>query len=178
MVKETHTKGGYLFALAILPFINTQFLDKYDFIYKFILILIYIYFASVGALFPDIDMRGSCISKRFPRLYKLFGKKFKHRGFTHSLICLLLLSYIFEFIIYYTDSNIVFLCACSGFIVGYFSHLCLDLITKEGIELFYPLTINFSILPIKTSSKMEKWICKALNFAVIFLIGLRFYIFI
>ncbi|HHQ5613182.1 TPA: hypothetical protein ACSRFC_004142 [Clostridioides difficile] len=54
--------------------------------------------------------------------------------------------------------------------------MCLDLITKEGIELFYPITINISLLPIKTNSKTEKFISKLLNFIVIFLIGYQFYI--
>lgn len=178
MVKETHAKGGYIFALLFLPFINNKFLYEYDSIYKSILLAVYIYFAYIGSLFPDIDMRSSYISKRFPGVYKHFGKKFRHRSFTHSLIFIAILCYIFEVFVTYTHGNIVFICLSSGFIVGYLSHLCLDLITKEGIEVFYPLTINFSLLPIKTSSKTEKFICKALNFLVIFLIGYRFYIII
>lgn len=177
MVKETHIKGGYLFALFAIPFVNDRYLEPYDNIYKVILLLIYIYFAYLGSLFPDIDMRGSYISKRLPLLYKSFGKKFRHRSFTHSLVSVSILSYILELLIYYTQDNIVFLCVSCGFIIGYISHICLDLITKEGVEIFYPLTINFSILPIKTSSKTEKLFAKALNFAVIFLLGYRFYIF-
>ncbi|MEG1022695.1 MAG: metal-dependent hydrolase, partial [Myroides sp.] len=77
MVKETHTKGGYIFALILLPFINTTILNGYDIVYKFILISVYIYFAYIGSLFPDIDMRGSYISKRFPAIHRCFGKKLK-----------------------------------------------------------------------------------------------------
>lgn len=176
MVKETHIKGGHIFALLVLPFINNKFLDGYPIIYKFILLAIYIYFSYLGALFPDIDMRGSYISKRYPILYKKIGSKFKHRGFTHSLIFISFLCYIFDLLIKFTDSNIVFLCLSSGFIVGYISHLCLDIITKEGIQVFYPICINFSLLPIKTSSKSEKIIYKMLNFIFIFLLGYRFYI--
>lgn len=178
MVKDTHIKGGYLFALLAIPFVNNKYLEPYGNIYKIILLLVYIYFAYLGSLFPDIDMRGSYISKKFPLLHKSIGKKFRHRGFTHSLISVSMLSYTLELLIYYTQNNIVFLCASSGFVVGYVSHICLDLITKEGVEIFYPLSINFSILPIKTSSKTEKLFAKALNFAVIFLLGYRFYIFI
>lgn len=175
MVKETHTKGGYLFALLVLPFINIQFLDDIDVVYKTILILIYIYFAYLGSIFPDIDMKGSYVSKRFPIIYKSLGKRFRHRSFTHSLISLSLIRYISEILIYFTLDNIVFICISSGFFVGYLSHICLDLLTKEGVEIFYPITINFSILPIKTNSKLEKLFCKALNFIVIFLLGYRFY---
>ncbi|MBO3442940.1 metal-dependent hydrolase [Clostridium sp. CCUG 7971] len=176
MVKETHIKGGYIFALLALPFINNKFLVGYDLIYKLILISIYIYFSYIGSLFPDIDMRGSYISKRYPILYKKIGSKFKHRGFTHSLIFISFLCYIFGLLVKFSDNNIVFLCLYNGFIIGYISHLCLDIITKEGIQIFYPICINFSLLPIKTSSKCEKIICKALNFVFIFLLGYRFYI--
>ncbi|MGL6107279.1 metal-dependent hydrolase [Romboutsia sp.] len=176
MVKETHAKGSYIFALLALPFVDNNFLNNYDVLYKLILVLVYLYFSYAGCLFPDIDLKNSYISKAHPLLYKLFGSKFRHRSFTHSLLFLYLLSYLFDILVKATDNNITFICISSGFLVGYLSHLCLDLITKEGIELFYPVTINFSILPIKTSSKSEKIIYKALNFIFIFLIGYRFYI--
>lgn len=176
MVKETHTKGGYIFALLAFPYLYKTFLNNYSVFYKAILLLIYTYFAYIGSLYPDIDMRGSYISKRYPIIYKYFGSRFRHRSFTHSLIFISLLAYGFNFLIKSTDSNIVFICVSCGFLVGYLSHLVLDLLTKEGIEIFYPITINFSFLPIKTNSKTEKLICKALNFIVIFLLGYRFYI--
>lgn len=176
MTKETHLKGGYITALLILPSLYNNFLLEYDFIYRIILLLVYLYFAKFGALVNDIDMRGSHISRRFPAIYKLFGKRFRHRGFTHSLIFVILVAISSSFIIEYTDSNIVFICLFAGLLAGIMSHICLDLITKEGIELFYPLKTNFSILPIKTSSKTEKLINKLLSVLVIFLIGYRFYI--
>ena len=71
------------------------------------------------------------------------------------------------FIVKYTDNNIVFISSFSGLIVGCFSHIILDLFTKEGVELLYPIDINFSLMPIKTNSKTEKLICKVLNFIVI-----------
>ena len=75
-----------------------------------------------------------------------------------------------------SDNNVVFTCIFSGILAGVISHIILDLITKEGVELFYPISINFSILPIKTSSKTEKNINKFLSLLVIFLIGYRFYL--
>lgn len=178
MVKETHTKGGYLFALLALPFIDNEYLSNYEFIYKLILLIIYTYFAYIGSLIPDIDIRGSYASKIFPKIYKLFGSKFRHRSFTHSILFLYLLCYLSNIILKYTDNNIVFISSFSGLIIGCFSHIVLDLFTKEGVELLYPIDINFSLLPIKTNSKTEKLICKVLNFIVIFLIGYRFYILI
>ncbi|SCI25629.1 metal-dependent hydrolase [Romboutsia sp. Marseille-P6047] len=178
MTKETHTKGGYIFALLSLPLIYNNYILKYNFYYRIILLLIYIYFSYFGSLLPDIDMRGSYISKRFPFVYKKIGKHLKHRGFTHSLLFLSVLYFLSDLLLKYTDNNIVFICLCAGIIIGSMSHICLDLLTKEGVELFYPITINFSILSIKTSSKLEKNICKFLNLVVIFLLGYRFYILI
>ena len=152
MVKETHTKGGYLLALLALPFIDNEYLSSYEPVYKFILLFIYMYFSYIGSIIPDIDMRGSCASKT--------------------------LCYLSSLILKYTDNNIVFISSFSGLIIGCFSHMILDLFTKEGIELLYPIDINFSLMPIKTNSKTEKLICKVLSFIVIFLLGYRFYILI
>ncbi|WP_442876786.1 metal-dependent hydrolase [Eisenbergiella porci] len=41
-------------------------------------------------------MKGSYISKRFPIIYKLFGKRFKHRGFTHSLLFIGVIAFLFQ----------------------------------------------------------------------------------
>ena len=178
MTKETHTRGGYIFALLALPFVYDNYLLNYNFYYKVILLIIYGYFATYGALLPDIDMRSSYISKRFPLLYKVFGKRQKHRGFTHSLLFLGLLSLLGDLLLKLTDNNIVFTCLYCGILIGSISHIFLDLLTKEGVELFYPLGLNFSILPIKTNSKLEKKIYKFLNLFTIFLLGYRFYMLI
>ena len=176
MIKETHIKGGYILSLLTLSFINDKYLYEYNIIYKVILIFIYIYFSYFGSLFPDLDMRGSYISKRFPTLYKKFGSKLKHRGFTHSLIFIYALCYLSDLLVEYSNNNVVFICLCSGFIIGYISHIVLDIITKEGVQLFYPICVNLSLLPIKTSSKVEKLIYKILNFIFIFLLGYKFYV--
>ena len=176
MVKETHTRGGYLFGLLYLPFIYNKYLSNYEPIYRFILLIIYIYFAYFGSLTPDIDMRGSFASKTFPKIYKILGSKFRHRSFTHSLLFLYLLCHLSTIILKYTDNNIIFISSFSGLIVGCFSHMILDLFTKEGVELLYPIGINFSLLSIKTSSKAEKLVCKILNFIIIILLGYRLYL--
>lgn len=178
MTKETHSKGGHIFALLALPSIYNMYISKYNLIYQLILLFIYVYFSNTGALICDIDMKGSYISKKLTLLHKIIGKRLRHRGFTHSFLFMGILTYIAELFLIYSDNNIVFLCAFSGLITGAFSHICLDLFTKEGVELLYPLRINFSILPIKTSSRLEKNICKVLHLLVVFLLGYRFYLFI
>ena len=176
MTKETHSKGGYIVGLLLLPYIYNTFLVSYNLSYRIVLLFIYAYFTHLGSLISDIDMRGSYISKRFPIIYKLFGKRFKHRSFTHSLIFVGLIIVIGDIFVISSNDNIVFTCIFSGLLAGVISHICLDLITKEGVELFYPVRINFSILPIKTSSKTEKLISKWLSILIVFLIGYRFYL--
>ena len=87
--------------------------------------------------------------KHFPKYISFFGSKFRHRSFTHSILFLYLLCYLSNIILKYTDNNIVFISSFSGLIVGCFSHIILDLFTKEGVELLYPIDINFSLMPIK-----------------------------
>lgn len=176
MTKETHSKGGYIVGLLLLPYIYNTFLMGYNLPYRIVLLFIYAYFTHFGSLLSDIDMRGSYISKRFPIMYKIFGKKFRHRSFTHSLIFVGLIAFIGDVVIISSNDNIVFTCIFSGLLAGVISHICLDLITKEGVELFYPVGINFSILPIKTSSRTERNISKVLNLLIVFLIGYRFYL--
>ena len=176
MTKETHSKGGYIIALLLLPYIYDTFMMEYTLSYRIVLLFIYAYFTYLGSLLCDIDMKGSYISKRFPIIYKLFGKRFKHRGFTHSLLFICVIAFLGDMVIVSSDNNVVFTCIFSGILAGVISHIILDLITKEGVELFYPISINFSILPIKTSSKTEKNINKFLSLLVIFLIGYRFYL--
>ena len=176
MTKETHSKGGYIIGLLLLPYIYKTFLLDYNLTYRIVLLFIYAYFTHFGALISDIDMKGSYISKRFPIIHKLFGKRFRHRGFTHSLLFVGIIAFIGNTITISSNDNIVFTCIFSGILAGVISHILLDIITKEGVELFYPVEINFSIHPIKTSSKTEKNFNKFLSLVVVFLIGYRFYL--
>lgn len=176
MTKETHSKGGYIVGLLLLPYVYNTFLLDYNLPYRIVLLFIYAYFTDLGSVLSDIDMRGSSISKRFPLIYKVFGKRFRHRSFTHSLVFVGLIALLGKLVVIISNNNIVFTCIFGGLLAGIISHIVLDLLTKEGVELLYPITINFSILPIKTSSRTEKAINKLLGLVVVFLIGYRFYL--
>lgn len=156
MTKQTHSSGGFLIAaFAIYPFI-IKFIENYNLPYKLLLIFLYFHFADLGSAFPDIDMKSSYVSKRYPFLSKYFGKNFKHRGFTHSIIFLLFLGIGCLALNYISQFNIVVHCITFGFYAGYGSHIVLDLFNLQGVELFYPCGINFKILNIKTNSNSEK----------------------
>ncbi|MBP1890544.1 inner membrane protein [Clostridium moniliforme] len=170
MTRETHSSGGFLIALTTLnPFIE-KFLIGFNKSYILLLMFVYLYSCHIGSFSPDIDMKSSYISKRHPLLSKYFGSKFKHRGFTHSLLFLIILFLICKILITKTNENVLVITICYGFLVGYISHLILDLITKEGIELLYPIKFNFKIFFIKTNSNGEKYFNKVLKLFIFVLV--------
>jgi inner membrane protein len=90
----------------------------------------FISFALMGALFPDIDIKA----------------KVKHRGFTHSLLCICLL---YPLIYYFTSSGALF------FTIGFISHLVLDMLTKRGIALFYPIKMRVGLKLFRTGGTVD-----------------------
>lgn len=171
MTSKTHSKGGIFFALIILNFFITKFLTSYNIMYQALLLALFFYFSYVGSLFPDIDQKGSTISRQLPILAKTFGAKCRHRGFTHSLLFMSILTLILGIVLYLCDFNIILFTIAFGFIAGNISHLILDLLTEDGIELFFPCKINFKIGFINTGSKVEKFITVLLKYGCYILIG-------
>lgn len=68
----------------------------------------------------------------------------RHRSFTHSILGLIL----FTAIIRLTIMEYGLFSMYKGFILGYISHLILDLFSSKGIRLFYPMKANIKF-PIK-----------------------------
>lgn len=95
----------------------------------------YIGLAALGALVPDIDKRGSMISRKFRLTSYVVSKSCGHRGIMHAPIVMTLL-WLFT-------STIVpsFWSVClTGLYVGIMSHIILDGLTPMGIPLLYPFT--------------------------------------
>lgn len=178
MTGSTHSKGGICFALILLNLFIVKIIPTYNFAYKILLVFFFFVGSYVGALFPDIDQKKSSISRALPFLAKTFGAKCRHRGFTHSLLCLGIFSLILFIISFLSEFNIIISSLCFGFVSGYISHLFLDLLTSDGIEIFYPCKTNFKLGFIKTGSKAEKFIDKFINFLTIALIGVNLYLLI
>jgi len=175
MTKQTHESGGFLIGvITIYPMILKN-LNNYLLIYQLLLIILYFRAVNIGSLFPDIDLKSSYISKRYPLISKSLGKKFKHRGFTHSLLCLIVLYIVYIFFIYISNWNVVIEILCYGFWFGYASHIFLDLFTHQGVELLFPLKININFLNLKTNSIGEKIFNKILK--ILYLLPLSYYIY-
>ncbi|MGL5755982.1 MAG: metal-dependent hydrolase [Paraclostridium sp.] len=175
MTKETHSSGGYLFAALTFSTFNSIYLNDYNILYKLILFATYFQFANLGALLPDLDTRKSYISKKWPYLSKFISKRCKHRGFTHSLLFLLILIECLKLIIIVGENNIILICMSYGILIGYSSHIILDAFTYEGVDLFFPLGFNIKFSRLKTSSKGERHIFKVLKFLSINLIFFNLY---
>lgn len=141
MTYKTHINFGILFAILTV-----------DYIYRdSSLIFVFIVISAISSLIPDIDHKKSIsYRKTYPILciilfsfllirYRVYILAItiswlilacltKHRTFTHSLLGMFLFCIPF----YNTELFIPML-------IGYASHLFADIITVDGISLFYPI---------------------------------------
>ncbi len=135
MMYYTHLAFGFLIALASLEFFNI----KNE--------LVFIFAALLFSIFPDIDEKRSKIGKKYKFASRIINFLFGHRGFFHSIYIPLILYFIF-----YSISVEIGIAV----LVGYFSHLFIDAMTRQGIRPLYPI-INRKINGfIKTNSLSEK----------------------
>ncbi len=100
---------------------------------------------TIGALLPDIDTAQSTIGRMLFPLSRWLERRLGHRGAVHSLCALLVLGV-----------TTVPLARVNRFwwfalLVGYFSHLLLDTLNKEGVPLFYPSPVR-AVMP-----KARRW---------------------
>lgn len=100
-----------------------------------------IFAAVLGALFPDIDTPESALGRRLP-FFSLLGGG--HRGWTHSLLGLILFSVPLLFI-FNTGIAVVFA-------AGYLSHLLLDMLNPAGVRIFWPIPLNMRFCSIPSKS--------------------------
>ncbi|MGE7024028.1 metal-dependent hydrolase [Solibacillus cecembensis] len=139
MLGNTHIVGGITASLAFAQISNDN-------------PLVLVGAGIVGALLPDICHGGSKIGRTFPISSKIVNKLFGHRSFTHSLLFLFCIAMLMNTFIPYKAFTI-------GLLLGMVSHLILDMGTRQGIKLFFPINIKVRFpLTIKTGGKVEKFI--------------------
>ena len=131
----THLAFGFLVSLISIDILDIN--NK----------LLFILIATFFSIFPDIDERKSKIGKKYKFASRIINILFGHRGFFHSIYIPLILYFIF-----YSISVEIGIAV----LVGYFSHLLMDAMTRHGIRPLYPI-INRKINGfIKTNSLFEK----------------------
>ncbi|HSI65798.1 MAG TPA: metal-dependent hydrolase [Planococcus sp. (in: firmicutes)] len=121
MTGKTHITGGIAASLAFAQLTN------YD-------PLLMMGAGVVGSLIPDICHGGSKIGRSMPALSKGINVLFGHRSFTHSLLFL----FITAFLLISMNVNEAI---TVGIVVGMASHCVLDMATKNGIKLLFPMNL-------------------------------------
>lgn len=164
---KTHTLGGMTLAAGL----SLTGLCAPDTIANTVLWLGYLTAAGAGALLPDIDHRQSSVSHKH-KVAAFFVNLFMgHRGFTHSLLSLFLVSLLALLLVqllpYPTTIYIVV-----GFLFGYASHIILDCLNPAGVPLFYPIKKDkISIGKIRTGGVVELVIFLLLIIVFVFVIN-------
>lgn len=129
---------------------------------------------QIGALLPDIDQASNQLWELLPAnkffskfLHKFFGS---HRTLSHSILGVIIIYKVSEWLIFklinpsFVNPGLVFW----ALIIGYVSHLLLDLMTEEGLPLLFPIKWKFGIPPIKKLRiKSGKWVEKFIIFPLI-----------
>ncbi|QJC33930.1 metal-dependent hydrolase [Enterobacteriaceae endosymbiont of Donacia cinerea] len=106
----------------------------------------------ITCLLPDIDNPKSILGRRIKILSYLINKIFGHRGFTHSLLSVLILSFIIFSI--HLKLNCIFDVKL-GLIIGYCSHIIADILTPYGVPLLWPYKKKFK-LPLITKNFLKE----------------------
>ena len=116
---------------------------------------------TIASLLPDIDISTSPAGRCLPFISRPLEARFSHRSATHSLAAsftIAVLTYGAWF--YFRSIPLVFVHALN---IGYFAGWFLDVFTKSGVEMFYPLGIRCVCpgnrnLRIATGSPAEYWL--------------------
>jgi len=134
--------------------------------------------SSFGALLPDIDCSESKIATSTATtscISVLLEDGLGHRGLIHTPIALLIVSALFSF--WYNAHLLdgwgigIQLLGC-GVLIGYVSHLLLDMFTPYGIMLLYPFSKSrFTIKSLLYEAKGESHL-----FSILFLLDVLLYI--
>lgn len=143
MNKPTHVMGGIALGVGIGVASSTSSIPLFG---------VLLAGTSIGAILPDIDKKNTSVSHKAPFISFITRLFTTHRGFTHSLLALA----IFGSILYpVTQFGNLVRYLYYGLIIGYLSHLILDMLNPEGIPLFFPIKFKISFAKIRTGGKME-----------------------
>jgi len=152
MLLRTHLAFGLLLGLLSLKYLNVP--NTY-------LFLLMVCFASA---LPDVDESSSKIGRKIKPLSWFIEQTFGHRNFFHSIFPLIALFVVFFYILDWNVAGIALL-------LGYGSHLFIDMFNYMGIGLLYPLYKGRITGFIKTGGIIEHIIFFILIFANILILG-------
>ena len=134
MTAPNHIVGGFCFTGVFASIGGINILQDYR-------LIPIILFAS---LLPDIDHTKSIIGKLFFPLAQAINRKYGHRTITHSVIVLIGLTAIISG---FQSAYFPSIKAAQVFGLAYGSHILFDMMTVQGVPLFYPFKKNPCVLP-------------------------------
>ena len=146
MSSPNHIAGGLFFTGFWCSFWNINIFSRWE----------YLAATVVFSLLPDIDHPRSPIGIMFYPLARWLDKKFGHRTVTHSLAFLFigtlivyLSAYALAHFIAWQQSGMDALLTPMPviFFFSVLSHLILDMLTIQGVPLFYPIKRNPCVIP-------------------------------
>lgn len=121
----------------------------------------------IGGLAPDIDQPTAELWRKLPA-GTFFGELLSpllggHRFISHSIVGLLLFGFGFKYLLFLASHTLIvnYDIVWWSFMIGYFSHLIMDTITREGVPWLFPIPMRFGFPPfrnlrIKTGGLIEK----------------------
>ena len=161
MSGANHIVGGTVFTGIFASFWNVNVFEKPQ----------YLFFTAFFAILPDVDHLKSPIGKLFYPVAKWLNLKYGHRTITHSLLCYFSLFALVAVVENLSGGNgnvsLIF-----GF--AYFSHLLFDMLTKQGVPLFWPFMRNPCVIPGNPDLRLKSshLQTEAVVFVVFILLGL------
>lgn len=134
MTTPNHIAGGLVFTGTMLSFYNVNLFEK----------PLYLFSCIVFSLIPDIDTPKTIPGKAVFPIAIAINRRFGHRTLTHSLLFMSFLLLILMFISRFFILNGIYI---KILFFAYLSHLILDMLTIQGVPLFYPFRRNPCVLP-------------------------------
>lgn len=109
----------------------------------------------IGGLFPDIDQPTSDLWDNFrlgPYVAKVIVPALGgHRHISHSIFGVCAIGFLSYHLLQFLSTIILidmYIVWCT-FMIGILSHIVMDMLTKDGVPLLWPLKWDFGIPPIK-----------------------------
>lgn len=121
----------------------------------------------IGGLAPDIDQPTASLWRRV-RAGSILGKIVQpllggHRYISHSLIGIFIFGFTLSILLKHLSSVLLvdMVVVWWSFMIGFLSHLLMDMFTRQGVPLLFPIPVRFgfppfSFLRMKTSGLVEK----------------------
>lgn len=136
---QAHRIGGVCATLITTTLLYQDIMGKPS---TYVAIGVAVVGGAVGGLLPDIDHPTSRIGRRAPIISKFINSVCGHRGFTHTILANMLFAYLLFLLAAFIPDVLrgFYFPFALGLIIGYFSHLLLDMLTRAGIPLFYPFS--------------------------------------